>query len=238
MKYWKPLPIFSITDKLIEYIEKNDNVFFIQIGANDGIHDPDNGYSDPLNPLIKQYNLNGIIIEPQPKVFEELRKTYKENNNLILEKIAIAQETKNKHLYTISFSTARWATGLASFYKEVIQKHIDNGRVESKAKEEGIKLPLKRSQYISSEEVECITFEDLMKKHNVNDISFILIDTEGYDYEIIKLIDFEKYKPSILIFEHKHLSVSDYKNCLDLLKQFNYVVRLNSGDTIAYQSSF
>ena len=45
-----------------------------------------------------------------------------------------------------------------------------------------------------------------MKKHNVNDISFILIDTEGYDYEIIKLIDFEKYKPSILIFEHKHLS--------------------------------
>lgn len=83
-----------------------------------------------------------------------------------------------------------------------------------------------------------MTFEDLMTKHNVNDISFILIDTEGYDYEIIKLIDFEKYKPCILIFEHKHLSVSDYKNCLNLLKQSNYVVRLNSGDTIAYQSSF
>lgn len=47
MKYSKPLPIFSITDKLIEYIENNDNVFFIQIGANDGINDPDNGYFDP-----------------------------------------------------------------------------------------------------------------------------------------------------------------------------------------------
>ena len=82
-----------------------------------------------------------------------------------------------------------------------------------------------------------MTFEDIRKKYNIKKIDFILIDTEGYDFEIIKLIDFNKSKPNIIIFEHKHLSASveDYKYCLSFLKNESYVFRINSGDTMAYQ---
>lgn len=222
---------------MINYIEKSKNVFFIQIGANDGKYDPEKGYFDPLNPLINKYSLRGIIIEPQKSVFDnKLRKTYENNLNVILENIAIANYTRKKNLYKISFSSARWATGLASFSKKVIEKHIESGRVERKANEEGVKLPDRRTDYITSEDVYCMTFEDLIKKHKINRIDIILTDTEGYDYEIIKMINLDKYLPSIIIFEHKHLSRRDYKKCLDQLKIHNYKVRTKSGDTIAYQS--
>ena len=91
---------------LKKYIEKNEDVFFIQIGANDGRYDPDNDFFDPLNPIINKYKINGIIIEPQKRVFDELEKTYYNYNNLILENIAIDKKTIEKDLYKISFSSA------------------------------------------------------------------------------------------------------------------------------------
>ena len=47
-----------------------DDFFFVQIGANDGIN------HDPLHEYVTKYNLSGLVVEPQPDVFELLRKNY------------------------------------------------------------------------------------------------------------------------------------------------------------------
>jgi len=51
-------------------------------------------------------------------------------------------------------------------------------------------------------EVEGITFNTLCKKHGLKDIHFLQIDTEGYDAEIIKSIDFNEINIDIIKYEY------------------------------------
>ena len=62
-------------NKLVEF-NINEQFYFVQIGANDG-------YSfDPINHLIKKYNLKGVCIEPIQEYFQELKNTYKNYPNV------------------------------------------------------------------------------------------------------------------------------------------------------------
>jgi len=46
-----------------------------------------------------------------------------------------------------------------------------------------------------------ITFDTLCDTHNITEIEFLQIDTEGFDSEIIRMINFSKYKIKMLRFE-------------------------------------
>ena len=48
----------------------------------------------------------------------------------------------------------------------------------------------------------CISLSDLIKEQNIKHIDLLQIDTEGYDYQILKSIDFTIVKPTIISFEH------------------------------------
>ncbi|MGA7937607.1 MAG: FkbM family methyltransferase [Kovacikia sp.] len=80
-----------------------------------------------------------------------------------------------------------------------------------------------------------MTFARLIEENNVSKLDLLHIDTEGYDYEIIKLIDFQKIKPSIILYESKHLNESDKSACLQLLREQSYITIELGGDTLAYQ---
>jgi len=83
-----------------------------------------------------------------------------------------------------------------------------------------------------------ITFDEICKKHNISVIEYLQIDTEGFDAEIIKMIDLSKYKIKQIRFEkwnfdtecvteyNKDLSNELGKNgvniALDKLKKHNY----------------
>jgi FkbM family methyltransferase len=50
-------------------------------------------------------------------------------------------------------------------------------------------------------EANSITFDTICKNHKIDTIDYLQIDTEGFDSEIIKMIDFTKYKIYKLRFE-------------------------------------
>jgi len=88
-----------------------------------------------------------------------------------------------------------WASGIGSFSKEHILKHRT-----------------KRFQ-IAEEDIKCIkikaiTFNKLIEKYKIEYINKLLIDAEGFDYNIIKSIDFKKIFIKKIIFEKKHLSTT------------------------------
>jgi len=41
-------------------------------------------------------------------------------------------------------------------------------------------------------------------------VNLLCIDVEGFDYNILKLFDFKKYSPEIVLYESKHLSDLDF----------------------------
>ena len=202
--------------------------YFLQIGGNDGF------IKDPIFKFVKKYPWKGIIVEPQSEVFtKKLKRTYRFEKKVILENLAIADQSGIKKLWKIALSDSRWATGLASFNKQTLIYQIERNYVSDRLKREGTAIPKNIDDYLTFEEVQCTTIDDLLKKHEFQSLDLLQIDTEGYDYEIIKTIDFTKLKPSMISFESEHLSKEDYSECTALLKEQGYEIEEIDRDTVA-----
>lgn len=225
--------IFRPKDDLQKFLDnfsraKKGKVKFIQIGANDGM------WNDPIYKFIRRDRWIGILIEPQKDIFHRLKYNYRKlKNNLVFENIAIDNASGEKKIYKISFTNARWASGISSFVKEDVQKMIDAGYVERMARQDNLVLPKIKNEWISEEYVKTTTLYDLVKKHNFFDIDLIMIDTEGYDYEIIKSIPFNIIFPKTIIYEHTHLSNDIKEECKKYLNAKGYSIIECQSDTIA-----
>jgi FkbM family methyltransferase len=189
---------------------------FVQVGAYDGQS------HDPLNKLLQSMPWRGALLEPQPDAFRRLQETYKHNSRLTLINAAIADKDETRTLYCVGREAlgSHWARELASFDKAHLLKHeafIPNIR-----------------DCIDEVIVNCITFDTLFQRTNLEPVAMIQIDTEGYDYEIIKLFNVEQRKPTIINFEHAHLSDDDWNSCVHMLISTGYEVAVAGHDTLAY----
>ena len=139
-----------------------------------------------------------------------MKQTYRDNSKLNLVNAAINDKNGVMPFYKLSFTNEVWATGLASFEKSNIQKHIDQGYVDRKSIKSGISLPSSKDEYIEEIEISTITFEKLLEDFQIENVNLLCIDVEGFDYNILKLFDFKKYSPEIVLYESKHLSDLDF----------------------------
>ena len=206
---------FIVTHKLAS----TNDFFFIQIGANDGIG------NDAIYPLVKKYKLRGVALEPQKDIFTVLDKNYADEKQVTCVNKAIHNDLKEMQLYKIDSQgdltgLPIWATRIASFDKQVIESHRKH-------------IPDIEKRIIQ-ETVHCISLDNLLVEQNVPQIDLLQIDAEGYDYEIIKMIDLQKIKPSIIRYEHKHLSKQDFDACLEYLIQNSYRILNEGSDITAY----
>ena len=53
----------------------------------------------------------------------------------------------------------------------------------------------------------------------------IVIDTEGYDLEILRQLDLIRFKPDLIVYEHKHLNELERTIAADLLIANGYSVQ-------------
>lgn len=221
-------PKGSLSKFLNTYSKQNKNkLFFIQIGANDG------QWNDPIYKFIRRDNWKGILFEPQKDIFETLLKNYKGIQGLTFENSAIDATVGKRDFYRIGFTNARWASGLSSFQKEDVQRMIDAGYIDRKCTEEGVSPPPDKQDWIIKVNVNINTIANVINKYNLRKINLIMIDTEGYDFEIIKTIPFDVIKPEVIIYEHTHFSNETKTECIHFLKGNNYKISHTISDTIA-----
>ena len=84
--------------------------------------------------------------------------------------------------------------------------------------------------------VMCLTFGALLEQGGFSTCDLLQIDAEGFDYEIIKMVDFSKMKPAIINYEHIHLNPDDHEDSLTLLAGHGYRLAVaDARDTIAYR---
>lgn len=71
----------------------------------------------------------------------------------------------------------------------------------------------------SSIEVDCRTLDSILKEHDVKKINLLSIDVEGFEYDVLKGLNLEIYRPDLIFIEdhmhykhsHRHLVNHGYK---------------------------
>jgi hypothetical protein len=81
--------------------------------------------------------------------------------------------------------------------------------------------------------VPSVTIRTLFEKHSVGRVDLLQIDTEGYDYEILKSIDLDEIRPTVIHFEHAHMGHVNLERCLTHLIDNNYYIHIYKIDTVA-----
>ncbi|MCW3008180.1 MAG: hypothetical protein JWP17_2806 [Solirubrobacterales bacterium] len=169
-------------------------VTFVQIGSNDGVT------GDPLRSLADHHEWSGVLVEPVPYVFERLRRARGDNPRLALENAAIADHDGTApffHLDEQAFDEAlpNWYDQLGSFSLPTLLSHEDE-------------IPGLRKR-LRTREVSCMTFDSLCAKHGLGRVDLVHVDAEGYDWEVLRRLDLDRYRPAVVLYEHCHLSCDD-----------------------------
>jgi FkbM family methyltransferase len=218
----------SIDEFTSLYSGSRDKVTVVQIGANDGIN------NDPIHKFIKRDNWQGVLLEPQKFVFEKyLKPLYLKTGNIVVLNAALDQKDGQKPIYKVAVSESRWATGLSSFNRSVLEAAVESGYIEKEAIKEGAPLPSDKKDYISVEMVECISTETLIKRFNLTKIDWLQIDTEGFDFEIIKMFNIGMTKPEIIVYENLHFNEEQQNECLQFLENNEYLCQTFGPNTLA-----
>jgi len=224
--------------KIIEFLKKNNlseiNLIF-DVGAHKG---------ESINLFLKNMKVKNIVsFEASPLNFKFLENNKKNlekkfpNTKIIIENLALSSDGR-----VVSFKQ----------FNESSSSTINNINQESKYFKRKFNLLniQKKKKIYESFKLKTETLDNYMYQNNFNRISFLKIDTEGYEYEI--LIGLKKKIKSIdtIMFEHhydnmiiKEYTFSDinyllkkndfyqvFKSRMPFRKSFEYIYRRNDID--------
>lgn len=130
-------------------------------------------YYDPIRKWILDRGWPGIMFEPQTECFDQLQRLYEGNDQIRLVNKGIARESGTYRLY-------RHSSGSGCFSL------------------------LCRPNFCRPEdflEVECLSMQAAQAEYGFKHADLLVIDTEGYDLEILDSIDLIKFKPRNIWFE-------------------------------------
>jgi FkbM family methyltransferase len=206
---------------IFAFAKSYPQAFVVQVGAHDG------SIVDPLRAELVRRPWRGILVEPVPYVFARLSANYGRNPRLVLENAAIADHDGTVDIHHLPETTDGSVWGgydaLGSLREDVVLKHANL-------------VPDIGARLVTTT-VPSLTFESLCKKHGVERIDIVQTDTEGYDYEVLKLIDLPRWQPGLIMYEHVHLDASDQTEARSMLASNGYELIADHMDTIAVHRS-
>jgi methyltransferase FkbM-like protein len=82
-----------------------------------------------------------------------------------------------------------------------------------------------------------MTFESLCRKHGLDEIDFLMVDTEGHDWTVLQGVDFQAHRPALVVYEHQHLDENDRAECRTHLERHGYETQEEWWDTWCLHSS-
>ena len=178
-------------------IDKKFEKTFLEFGATDGIK-LSNTYL-----LENSFGWKGALSEPSPQWHKSLKNNRKES--IIISECIWSESKKKLDFFMSDFGEL---STLKNFIDNDINSLPDNTNMRKKS-----------GKFI---EVETISLNDVIKKFfNGNSPSYISVDTEGSEYEILKTLNFNLYRPKLFTVEH-NFTDNEIK-IDDLMKSNNYL---------------
>jgi FkbM family methyltransferase len=207
---------------LREFAAAYPDAFFIEIGSNDGEQ------HDHLRPLILEGRWRGLMVEPVPYIFERLRRNYEGIERVTAVNAAVAPRAGELPFFHLvpreqmpRDDLPTWYDGIGSFSREAVLSHRD-------------RIPDIEERLVERR-VRAVTFAMLCEQHGVDKVDLLLLDTEGYDCQILKSIDFRAHTPRLVIYEHYHLEPHEQHDCVAHLESFGFETLAEGFDTFCLQ---
>lgn len=173
---------------------------FVNIGANDGVN------SDPIWPFATAEGWRGVCVEPVPGVCELLRANYAPYPDVTVVQAAIAHEPRTFwYIEDADYVTNQ----IGSFDRERVEHSFGWARVWTHLEPhvptgQPPTTPIdvdRREGALASAEVECLTFTELADRCGLDRVDLVNIDVEGADFEVLEMIDLDRFLTSLVIVE-------------------------------------
>lgn len=150
---------------------------------------------------------NGINIEPNINLFNKLQIHRSRDINL---NIGVGQKIENICFYIFS------ASCLSTFSEEAAQRAINKGfALTDKVEVQVYRLDSVLELYLDS-------------RH----IDFMSVDVEGYDLEVLKSNDWDRYRPTLVMVEVEHIANDEI---LNFMKEVGYMPVYNNKANIIFR---
>lgn len=196
-------------DDLLEFQYARSRQFtFVVVGAFDGLA------NDPIGRFVRSHECQGILLEPQPLVYAQLRDNFRDFPQFTLLNAAIDERSASRELYYVPGGNATlpdWTRQIASFQLDHLLKH--------EASAPGL------SACVRTQRIETISFNDLLDRFGLRAIDVLQIDAEGMDARLLQWFPFDRLRPAVLHYEIIHLSRAEHVATRTRLRGFGYRLR-------------
>lgn len=159
---------------------------------------------------------------------DKLKEIYNDESRFIVERRAIGAHQGSAPFFYLAKEAKEslpelpfWYDQLGSFSRQHIISHF----------------VFDVENYIRCVNIEVSPLSVVLELFDFLGASFLHIDTEGYDLEVCKTLDFSKSNPDVMLIEHKHLSYSDLRELIRLLQAAKYRIYDTGADLLALSTS-
>lgn len=209
-----------------------DETRILQVGAHCGAGSHD------FKAQLQQPGVSALLVEPQPDVFVSLSENFADLASVRLANVAVSRQNETRKMYRIADFAHQFhvrgktfGTSIASFDPEHPWQYFLRNATEAGKQAD-------RGRIIETVDVEAVTLSDLTKRESLSSVDILAIDTEGFDFEVLKMAFEAGFRPSLIRYEHKHLADAEEMRAswkMLVEKGYQVVVVAATGDSVAWK---
>ena len=201
----------GVTGLLEALAAASPDVCFVEIGVSR------DGPSGSLRDLADRHGWRGVVVDPLPSVQARLREEHGGSSRISLEQAAIGARDEQRPFFSVETGSG---DGKGALQREVLffpQNHFP-----------GIEDHIAESQTIS------LTFESLIRRHGLERVDVLRIDTAGDEAEILAQVDLDRFRPVLIVHSHASLPRGVRDGCLQRLEAAGYETLELAEETRSY----
>ena len=215
---------------------KNNRLKIIQVGANVSQGSDKQNQKDPLFRFLKKFGseISILFVEPQITLKDELIKNTKNIcSEVFYDFVAVSPNKGKCEFFVPNPEYFPNASGISSVIEENVLIRVRKRYKQPELNKHYLKIsvPLKNLTEISN------VFCDKYKINESKKIcDFLLVDTEGFDDQVIYSIEDKSTLPDLISFEWKNMKTENFKKLTIFLEDNGYICqKWSHADCMAFK---